>query len=549
MKKNSFVEGTMIATISIILVKILGMLYVIPFYNIVGSQGGALYSYAYNIYLLFLNISSAGLPNAISKIISEYDTLGYNNTKKRAFALAKKLLMFISIITFLILFVFAEEIGRLIIGNLEGGNTYQDIALVIRCVAPAVLVVPFLSITKGYLQGHKIVGPSSVSQIIEQVLRILVILLGSYLVLNVFNGSLSVAVGVAVSGAFFGALGAYLYLKYIFNKNKLITPEEKKLEEETKISNRMIVKKIISYAIPFIIISIVTDIYNFTDQVLVLRTISNMNYGTQDVEFIASAIATWSPKICMMINALAMGMSVPLIPTIVSAYTNKDKNEVNDKINRSISLVFFLSLPVALGLFALAKPMWTLFYNTNPYGAMILSLAAISALCANVYMIISIILQSLSRYKLVYLVSITGFVLNALFDIPWMLLFHHIGLEGFLGSIVSSIFGFSISVIIGLVGLKILDKNIHYGKSARWFIKTLLTGLCMVIPLLIVNKYLPFDTYTKLGAIITVLIDALIGATIYIGISYKTGLLKDLLGKEMINKILRKISFGKLGNN
>ena len=92
MKKNSFVEGTMIATISIVLVKILGMLYVIPFYKIVGTQGGALYSYAYVIYLLFLNISSAGLPNAISKIISEYDTLGYHNTKNRAFKIAQKII-------------------------------------------------------------------------------------------------------------------------------------------------------------------------------------------------------------------------------------------------------------------------------------------------------------------------------------------------------------------------------------------------------------------------------------------------------------------------
>lgn len=547
MKKNSFIEGTMIATVSIILVKLLGMLYVVPFYKIVGSQGGALYSYAYNIYLLFLNISSAGLPNAISKIISEYDTLGYMYTKNKSFTIAKKILLFVSVITFLFLFVFAEEIGMLIIGDLQGGNTYQDVAFVVRCVAPAVLVVPFLSITKGYLQGHKIVTPSSTSQVIEQVVRIFIILSGSYLVLKVFNGSLSLSVGVAVSSAGISALIAYLYIRRKFKKAALIDPSVKMKKEEENITNREITKKIISYAIPFIIISIITDIYNFTDQVLVLRTISTMGYSTEDIEFIASAIATWSPKICMSINALAMGMTVPLIPTIVAAFTNKDKKELNDKINRSIALVFYFSLPVALGIASLAQPVWRIFYNANPYGGMILNLAVISALCANVYMIISIILQSLNEYKLVYKVALTGFVLNALFDIPWMLLFHHIGLEGFIGSIVSSIFGFSISVVVGLFGLRRISKDINFEQLFKWFTKTLLVGLCMLIPLLLINKFNLFDVTVTGQALMKIGLYLLIGAPIYIFLSFKMHLIDDLLGKEMYNKILRKVTFGKLG--
>ena len=91
MKKNSFVEGTVIATVFIFLVKILGMLYVVPFYSIVGSRGAALYSYAYNIYLIFLSISSAGIPSAISKIISEYETLGYLEAKTRTYKISKKI--------------------------------------------------------------------------------------------------------------------------------------------------------------------------------------------------------------------------------------------------------------------------------------------------------------------------------------------------------------------------------------------------------------------------------------------------------------------------
>ena len=81
MKKSSFVEGTLIATIAIIFVKLLGMVYVIPFYALIGIKGSALYAYAYNIYVIFLDISSAGLPIAISKVITEFNTLNKQEAK------------------------------------------------------------------------------------------------------------------------------------------------------------------------------------------------------------------------------------------------------------------------------------------------------------------------------------------------------------------------------------------------------------------------------------------------------------------------------------
>ena len=96
--------------------------------------------------------------------------------------------------------------------KITGGNTPEDAAFVIRCVSFAVLIIPHLSVTKGYLQGHKYITPSSVSQIIEQVVRIAVILMGSYIIINVLNKSVSLGVGVAVSGAFFGGVVAYIYL-------------------------------------------------------------------------------------------------------------------------------------------------------------------------------------------------------------------------------------------------------------------------------------------------------------------------------------------------
>ena len=176
-------QGAFIATFGIVLSKILGIVYVIPFYAIIGEQGGALYGYAYSIYAIFLGISQAGIPLAISKVISEYNVLGYYDAKNRAFRLGKKTLGLLGVLCFIIMFIFAGNIADIIIGDITGGNTKEDVTFVIRVISTAVLVVPFVSIYRGYLQGHKFITPTSVSQVLEQLIRVIIIVVGSYLTL------------------------------------------------------------------------------------------------------------------------------------------------------------------------------------------------------------------------------------------------------------------------------------------------------------------------------------------------------------------------------
>ena len=185
--KNTFLQGAFISTLGIVISKILGIIYVIPFHAVVKEQGGALYGYAYTIYSLFLGISSAGIPLAISKIISEYQTLGYYDAKERAFKLGKNISILLGLIAFVVLFIFAPTIAHAVLGELTGGNTIEQVTFVIRVISTAIIVVPLLSIYRGYLEGHKYLTPSSVSNVIEQVVRVFLIIFGSYLSLKVFH--------------------------------------------------------------------------------------------------------------------------------------------------------------------------------------------------------------------------------------------------------------------------------------------------------------------------------------------------------------------------
>lgn len=542
MKKNSFVSATFIATFAIIIVKILGVLYVIPFYKIIGEDGGALYSYAYNVYNLFLNISTAGIPIAISKIISEYNTLEMYEAKERAYKLGRNLILIISCLAFFILFVFAEEFASLILGEITGGNTIKDVGFVIRAVSFCLLIIPFLSVSKGYMQGHNYITEPSISQIIEQIVRIAVILMGSYIVIIVLDKSVSLGVGIAVFGAFLGGLAAFIYLKYKIYKNKdLFISKTKKLD---KVTNKEIIKKIVSYAIPFIIVSVATDIYGLTDMTLVVRASYNLGYTANESETIASIIATWCPKICMIINAIAMGMSTSLIPHIVSSFAKNRVEETNKKFNQAMNIIIIVSLPLAIGLAILSTPVYNVFYGESVYGPLILKYTAFQAIFASIFIVMSMALQSLNKFKTVYLSTIIGFVTNGLLDIPLMYLFKNLGMHAFYGAIAATIIGYIISYIIALYSLH-KDLKFNYKEIKRTLLRVLIPSISMVIVLFIVSLIIKTDVTGRVNSLLVCIPYAIFGSITYLVVSYKTGLLSDVLGETYIDNILKKLKIKK----
>lgn len=545
MKKSSFIEGTVIATLAIVITKILGMLYVIPFYAIIGVQGSALYAYAYNIYVIFLDISSAGLPVAISKIIKEYNTLGMMDAKVRAYKVAKKIISFISVAAFIVLFLFAGNLASLILGDLQGGNTISDVTFVIRCVSFAILVIPFLSVSKGYLQGHNIINVSSISQVIEQVVRIIVILGGSYLGLKVLNLSLTTSVGIAVFGAFAGGFAAMLYIFINMRKNK----KELSLEEVEKkddISNREILKKIISYAIPFIIIDVAVSLYNFIDMVLISRTMGYLGYDAATTEFVTSSVATWANKINVIVNSVAMGLTVSLIPNIVEAFTLKKWSLVEKRLNKAIQIILVTCIPMVLGISFLAKPIWNIFYgNSNlELGSIVLGVSIFGALFYNIYMITSMTLQSLNKFKAVYFTTFLGYLTNAFLDVPLMLLCQHLNLQPFIGALLASILGYSLASFSALI---ILRKHHHlkYHESYKMFAKILVPSFCMMLAVFFVARLCPISYNSRTSCIFYVFLTSVSGAVVYLFIAYKMKILDDVFGKEYLDRIIRKLTFNK----
>lgn len=539
--KNNFIQGAFISTLGIVVSKILGIVYVIPFHAIVKEQGGALYGYAYTIYSLFLALSSAGIPLAISKIISEYQTLGYYNAKERAFKIGKQLSIVLGLIAFIILFIFAPEVAHLILGDLKGGNTIEQVTYVIRVISTAILVVPILSIYRGYLEGHKYLTPSSISNVIEQVVRVTLIILGSYLSMKVFHLSLETTVGIAVFGATAGALISYFYLLDITYKSKKELQEKPLKVKEPKITNKAIVKKIFIYALPFIMIDIFKSMYDFIDMSTVVKTIGDMsNYSTKDAESIMSVISTWGSKFNMIISSVSTGIIVSLIPTLTASFVVGNQKDINKKVNQTFQILLLFTMPMTVGLSMLAKPVWMIFYGPSKFGAPVFSYFIYVSLFMSLYTTAVTIIQTLKDYKTVFISLFVGATLKLLLNVSLMNSFNKMGLPPFYGNISATIIGYLVSQIICLYVLHKRYK-INYEVTVKEIFNITCATVIMGLVLFLLRFVIPEVSSNRLVNLPIIVAYTLVGAIIYFIVIYKSKTLHTIFGENNLKKITNKL--------
>lgn len=535
LKKSTFIEGAFIATACIIISKILGIVYVIPFYKIIGAQGGALYGYAYNIYNVFYTISVAGIPFAICKLTSEYSALGDLEKKVRLYRLSRKIILWFSLFSFLVCFVFSEPIAKLILGNIKGGNTMSDVVFVIRSISFTLLIVPLLSVKRGYLQGHKYISQYSLSQVIEQFARIVIILGGSVTFVYVLKLPVKYAVGISVSAAGLGALVSYFYLTAIVSKNRGELSLNLKVAKNSA-QNKEIAKDIFVCAVPFIIINLANTLYNSTDMVLVLNTLPKLGFSAHETEFVSSVFTTWGTKFNAIISAVSTGLIVSLIPHIVSDYTKGDSDSVNLNFNKCLKIVLLIILPMAFFISVNANSCWTVFYGRSETGPRIIKVSILVTVFDCLYMVINSLLQSLNKRKIIYLSVITGLVVNLVFDIPFMYLAKYLGLSAYYGAIIATLFGFLVSNTLSFRYLK-KHMNISYSETLKTIPRVLLSLAAMFAVMFLLKFVLPTDSPSRLMQIVNIAVTGVLGGGVYIIINRRQ------LGQILPEKIAKKLRF------
>ena len=539
MKKDSFIKGAMIATFCIVFSKILGIIYVIPFHSIIGTNGRALYSYAYNMYTLFLNFSTVGIPLAISKLVSEYHSLGYEDTKKRVYKIAIVLTFIMAIVSTIVLILLAPTIANIIIGDNTGGNTPQDIAFVLRVSASAILFVTMLSGLRGYLQGHKYITSSSISQVIEQFVRVIIIIFGSYIAMKIWGTK--EAVGIAVFGATAGSIAALIYLEIKMIKERKKDQKVKPLKEEEKYTTKYLLKQLILYTIPFVVVSIAVSLYNTIDMLSIVKPLIEYGkFSTQNAEMILSIISTWGAKLNSIVTSIAAGVVVAVLPNITSDFVEKKYDDVSKKANKTIQMILYFVLPMVIGLSFLAEPVWVIFYGRNELAFQVFSYSIFTALFYSLFLNIHTIMQSVSRQKIAAIAIVSALVTKFLFTVPLIIIFAKTNIiKPFYGSITATILAYIVAISICIIDLK-KNINVSFKDTLRKTLQLILCVFIMVGILFVLKQFVTLSG-SRMYSCIIVAVYAVIGGLIYLIITTKLGLFKDIFESSPLDFIKKKI--------
>lgn len=541
-RQTNFAESTLLMYIALIITRILGLVFNTPFYAMVGDEGFFLYTTAYNIYALFLDISTVGIPSAISMIISEYSSLGKAKSKEKAYQIGKYAIIGLSVASFLLLQIFARSIGNFYLEGLEeNGIGIAEVAMAVRVVSLCILVVPYLGLRRGYLQGHKLFQISSNSQVIEQLVRIVFVLTVAFFSLRIFGWSIPVTIYLSLIGTLIAAVAAYLFLEMNIRKNQNLLIQYSDENEEVVPTNR-ILRKIVFYCVTISIVSISQSIYNIINTKLLLTGLNNLGYPSEAIFNITNNTTQLVPKICIIVISLSTAMTSSIAPFVADSYAKGDFREVKNRLVQVINIVMVVTAPLAVGIIMLAEPVHVLFYGLNQFhydfGPRILRLAIILNMLSSVTMVFNTALQSMQRGKTVCQMVIISILVNIVFDLPLIYVFDRLGLPAYLGATCSSLLA---EVILFRMQLYVLKDAVNFDvkQSFGVFKKLVKPLLFMIIVVTVMGIIVPFDLYGgRVRLFFILLLYAAAGGITYIFAAYKTGALELLVGTGLGNKLL-----------
>lgn len=385
---NKFVSGTLILTLSGFVVKAIGSVNWIILSRILGGEGIGIYQMAFPIYLLALEISSAGIPIAISIITAEKAARKDYGNAKRVFRVSLSLLMSAAVALSIIVY-FASSL--LIEYHLirDSRAYYSLIALV-----PAIFFTTVIAGYRGYLQGWQQMTPTALSQIVEQLVRVATMLAFAYLLLPY---GLDYAAGGASLGAAMGGISAWLVLLYFYYKLKRTLPETDPDEEKESVAN--ILKRLIVLAVPISMASIMLPVVSNLDLMIVPYRLEVAGFATHKATELYGYLTGMSVPLINLATILTAAMAMSLVPAISHSFTLGDKEEIYNRTAGAARIALLVTIPFSVMLYVLAEPVVTFIYNA-PAAKDATQAIAVAICFLGMHQITTAILQGLKKPKI-----------------------------------------------------------------------------------------------------------------------------------------------------
>lgn len=492
-KQNTFFGGAAILAVGIMVVKVIGMFYKIPLLNIIGEQGSADFGNAYNIYAVLLTISTAGLPVAVSKLVSEANATGRQNQVRRVFRLSLALFLTLGVLSFLIM-----SFGS---AQLAGLMNDDQAAPGIRALAPAVICVGCLSAFRGYAQGHGNMTPTAVSQIIEALCKLVVGLGLAYWLVKAGADQSHAAAG-AITGVTVGTIVAlaYMLLNYLMGRS------QEGLSKDTPDSNGTIVKNLLMIAVPITISSSMVGIVTVIDSSLVQGQLQRallentdcwaLYKDFMDFDKLESALKAWQAtlpegttismsllsdqlagegtktaialhdaledasrtlygnyngalNIYNLPTSLMAAITAAVIPAVSGTLARRDRKGAARVAGSALRISALLAFPMGVGLYVLGEPIMALIFPslTSQLAGPLLSTLGLATVFVCMMLVCNSILQAYGFVNLPVIIMLAGGVIKIVLNYNVVVLPQ----VGIYGAPLGNIFCFALCLILDLI--------------------------------------------------------------------------------------------------
>lgn len=425
-QQETMVRGTAWSTAGNFISRLIGALYIIPWYAWMGKNGAeanALFGMGYEIYAMFLSISTVGIPVAVAKLVSKYNTLGQSET---SIYMVKKILHIMALLG--AIFAAIMYIGAPFFASLSHGG--EDLVRVLRSLTLAVLVFPSMSVLRGYFQGYNNLKPGAMSQIAEQIVRVIWMLVTAFYIMKFGSGDYVSAVTQSTFAAFVGMFASIAVLVYFLWKDgSLGLIFGKSSTSHLVIDTNALVIETVREAIPFIITGSAIQVFKIIDQFTFGNAMAWFtDYSNTELQVLFSYFSSNPSKVTMILIAVASSIGGVGIALLTENYVKKDRIAAARLVINNIRMLMIFIIPAVIGATILAKPLYTVFYGVpqgQALGLFVVSLLQVIILA--IYTILAPMLQALFQNKKAIKYFVYGMVIKLIIQIPFIYVFQAYG--------------------------------------------------------------------------------------------------------------------------
>ena len=530
-QQAQMLRGTAWLTASNFISRLLGAIYIIPWYIWMGTYAATangLFTMGYNIYAWFLLISTAGIPVAVAKQVAKYNTM---QEEEHSFALIRSFLGFMTVLGLafaLILYLFAPWLADL-------SGVGKDLIPIMQSLAWAVLIFPSMSVIRGFFQGMNNLKPYAMSQIAEQVIRVIWMLLATFIIMKLGSKDYLSAVTQSTFAAFVGMVASFAVLLYFLYKEGLL---QKVFETRDKIDSKSLLVDTIKEAIPFIITGSAIQLFQILDQMTFINSMKWFtNYSNEDLVVMFSYFSANPNKITMILISVGVSIGSVGLPLLTENYVKGDLPAASRLVQDSITMLFLFLLPATVGVVMVGAPLYTVFYGKPDSLALgLFVFAVLQSTILGLYMVLSPMLQAMFRNRKAVLYFIYGSLAKIVLQLPSIAIFHSYG------PLISTTIGLIIPIVL-------MYREICQITGARRKIilkRTILVTILTLVMFILVGFLqwifgLVFHPTGRFWSFIYVALIGTIGGGLYGVMSLYTRLLDKVIGQAKADQLRARL--------